>query len=65
MTDLEELLEQHEDTRRWLAREARADRHLQVPSPEAELEQLRKLAEPTDLSALLGDTRPRHPAPEW
>ena len=62
MTDLEDLLEQHEATVRWLAR---ADHHLQVPDLEAELEMLRKLAEPTDLSALLGDPRPRHPAPEW
>lgn len=65
MTDLEELLEQAEETRRWLAREARAEHRLQVPDLEAELEMLRKLAEPTDLSALVGDPRPRHPAPEW
>lgn len=65
MTDLEDLLEQHEATVRWLAREARADHHLQVPDLEAEMARLRKLAEPTDLSALLGDPRPRHPAPEW
>lgn len=67
MTDLDWLLEAEAETRDWLTRLARAPHQLPVVDLDAELEQLKRLAEHLeDWGALLGEPpRARHPAPEW
>ena len=63
MTDWDELLKQHDRTLAWLAR----PQPLPVVDLEADMEQLRRMAEAdpvNDLRALAG-LPPRRPTPEW
>ena len=63
MTDWDDLLEQHYRTLAWLAR----PQPLPVVDLEADMEQLRRMAEAdpvNDLRALAG-LPPRRPTPEW
>lgn len=63
MTDWDELLEQHDRTLAWLAR----PQPLPVVDLEADMEQLRRMAEADpleDLQILLG-LPPRRPMPQW
>ena len=63
MTDWDDLLEQHDRTLAWLAR----PQPLPVVDLEADMEQLRRMAEAdpvNDLRALAG-LPPRRPTPEW
>ena len=63
MTDWDDLLEQHDRTLAWLTR----PQPLPVVDLEADMEQLRRMAEAdpvNDLRALAG-LPPRRPTPEW
>ena len=63
MTDLDELLEQHDRTMAWLAR----PQPLPVVNLAADMEHLRRVAEADhhdELRALAG-LPPRRPTPEW
>ncbi len=63
MTDWDDLLEQHDRTLAWLA----LPQPLPVVDLEADMEQLRRMAEAdpvNDLRALAG-LPPRRPTPEW